>query len=484
MESHRLHQGRIIDGFTLDELVHTGGMASLWRVSKAGESRPMLMKVPFLGEGDDPSAIIGFEIEHMILPRLSGQHVPSVVSVGDFAVLPYLVIERLPGHSLDARLKQAPLPPQDVCQLGAKIATALQDIHRQHVIHLDVKPANIMLRESGTAVMIDFGLARHEELPDLLAEESDLPIGTSAYMAPEQVLGIRSDPRSDIFSLGVVLYELLTGIKPFGNPSTRAGMRQRLYHEPKPLRALQPQLPAWVQEIILKCMEVDPDHRYQSAGQLAHALRNPDQVVLTERAERITSPGLIKRVRNWWQWQNRVIAPPMRIADRLDKAAIIMCALDFSADEADVISDAVKRLVRRLLETDPEARLVCLTILKTSLVKIDETLDQGGRNIYLKRLVAMKEWARSLDLPEESISFHVIEAVDPAQAILDYAGFNAVDHIVMGARGYSKLRRHLGSVSSRVVAEASCSVTVVRITQADESGAEEDEAASVTGTGG
>jgi eukaryotic-like serine/threonine-protein kinase len=463
MESHRLVAGRVIDGFTLEERVHTGGMAALWRVTKAGETRPMLMKVPFLGEGDDPSAIVGFEIEHMILPRLTGPHVPACVAVGDFAVLPYLVMEHLPGESLDARAKQAPIATEDVLWLGAKIATALQDIHRQHVIHFDVKPANIILREEGPAVLLDYGLARHDELPDLLAEESDLPIGTSAYMAPEQVLGNRTDPRSDIFSLGAVLYELTTGHLPFGNPSSRAGMRQRLYHEPKPPRALLPHIPAWLQEIILKCLEVDPDHRYQTAGQLAHALRHPEQVVLTERAERVKSPGFLKRMQGWWQSHNRIPSSPVRIVDRLDRAPIIMTALDFSDEQAEAMTEAVRRMVSRLLATDTQARLVCLTILKTSLVKLDETLDQGGRNIYLKRLVAMKEWARELDLSEETISFHVIEAVDPAQAILDYAKFNQVDHIVMGARGHSTLRRYLGSVSSRIVGEAPCSVTVVRL---------------------
>ena len=468
MESHRLVAGRVIDGFTLEELVHTGGMAALWRVTKAGETRPMLMKVPFLGEGDDPSAIVGFEIEHMILPRLTGPHVPACLAVGDFAVLPYLVMEHLSAPSLDARARLAPIAPEDVIWLGAKIATALQDIHRQHVIHFDVKPANIIIREEGPAVLIDYGLARHDELPDLLAEESDLPIGTSAYMAPEQVLGNRTDPRSDIFSLGAVLYELTTGQLPFGNPTSRAGMRQRLYHEPKPPRALLEWVPPWLQEIILKCLAVDPDDRYQTAGQLAHALRHPDQVVLTERAERIKSPGFVKRVKSWWQSHNQVPTPSVRIMDRLDRAPIVMTALDFSDEQADAMTVAVRKMVARLLATDQQARLVCLTILKTSLVKLDEALDQGGRNIYLKRLVALKEWARDLDLSEEMVSFHVIEAVDPAQAILDYAKFNQVDHIVMGARGHSTLRRYLGSVSSRIVSEAACSVTVVRPPQSGE----------------
>jgi nucleotide-binding universal stress UspA family protein len=145
-----------------------------------------------------------------------------------------------------------------------------------------------------------------------------------------------------------------------------------------------------------------------------------------------------------------------------------MTALDFSDEQAEAMTVAVRKMVARLLATDQQARLVCLTILKSSLVKLDEALDQGGRNIYLKRLVALKEWARDLDLSEEMVSFHVIEAVDPAQAILDYAKFNQVDHIVMGARGHSTLRRYLGSVSSRIVSEAACSVTVVRPPQSGE----------------
>jgi nucleotide-binding universal stress UspA family protein len=197
-------------------------------------------------------------------------------------------------------------------------------------------------------------------------------------------------------------------------------------------------------------------------------LRHPDQVVLTERAERIKSPGFVKRVKSWWQSHNQVPTPSVRIMDRLDRAPIVMTALDFSDEQAEAMTVAVRKMVARLLATDQQARLVCLTILKTSLVKLDEALDQGGRNIYLKRLVALKEWARDLDLSEEMVSFHVIEAVDPAQAILDYAKFNQVDHIVMGARGHSTLRRYLGSVSSRIVSEASCSVTVVRLPQSGE----------------
>ena len=107
--------------------------------------------------------------------------------------------------------------------IGARVATALHDVHRQHVIHFDLKPSNVMRRESGEAVLIDFGLSRHDQLPDLLAEEFRLPVGTAPYISPEQVLGDRSDPRSDIFALGVMLYLFATGEHPFGEArKTRA----------------------------------------------------------------------------------------------------------------------------------------------------------------------------------------------------------------------------------------------------------------------
>ncbi len=462
MHQDKFTPGQIIDGFRLEEEVHRGGMARLWRVTKPGEKRPMLMKIPFLGEGDDPSAIIGFEVEHMILPRLSGPHVPQCIAAGDFAVLPYLVMERIPGKSLEVRVRDAPLAPEQVAWMGGKIAGALGDVHRRHVIHFDIKPANIMFREDGPAVLLDYGLARHDELPDLLAEESDMPIGTAAYIAPEQVLGIRTDPRSDIFALGCVLYEMTTGRLPFGNPQSRTGMRRRLFQDPAPPRAVVPHCPLWLQEVILRCLEVDPDDRFQTAGQLAHALQNPDQVVLTDRAQRVRGPGFVDNVKSWWRGNDRKSGPVARVADRLDRAPIVMAALDLSADDHEAIHDAVRRQVRSLLKGDPAARFVCATVLKTSLVRIDERLDPSGQNIYLKRLVALKEWARPLDLGAESLSLHVLEGVDPAEVLLDYVRHNQVDHLVLGARGHSAMRRYLGSVSSQVAAQAPCTVTVVR----------------------
>ena len=207
-------------------------MARLWTVSKPGIDMPLLMKVPILGEGGDPAAIVSFEMEQMIMARISGPHVPKFVAAGDFAVHPYIVMERLAGKSLLPRLRDLPLPYEEVAEIGWKVATALEDLHRQHVIHLDIKPSNILFRPTGEAVLIDFGLSRHTQLPDLMQEEFRLPYGTAPYMAPEQLLGIRHDPRSDQFGLGVLLYFFSTGERPFGESERLSVMKKRLWRDP------------------------------------------------------------------------------------------------------------------------------------------------------------------------------------------------------------------------------------------------------------
>ena len=175
----RLSPGMVIDGFELQEHLGTGGMAQLWAVSRAGDPTPLVMKVPLLIDSDDPLPIVSFETEQMIMPRLTGPHVPRFVATGGLEAQPYIVMERIPGASLKARLPEVPLPWREVAGIGVKVANALHDLHLQHVIHLDVKPSNIMFRETGEAVLIDFGFSRHEQLPDLLDEEFREPFGTT-----------------------------------------------------------------------------------------------------------------------------------------------------------------------------------------------------------------------------------------------------------------------------------------------------------------
>ncbi len=461
---HSLEPGQIVDGFRLEERLHRGGMAVLWRVTHPERDRwPMIMKIPILDYGEGPGAIVGFEVEQMILPRLSGPHAPTFVAAAGFDAQPYIVMERIAGASLLSVLEETPLVPQRVADIGAKVAAALHDIHRQHVIHHDVKPSNVMVRESGEAVLIDFGLSRHDQLPDLLQEEFHLPLGTGPYISPEQVMGDRTDPRSDLFALGVMLYFFATGQRPFGTPAGRRALRRRFWRDPAPPRRLNPAVPPWLQELILRCLEVDPDQRPATAGQLAFDLAHPDQVPLTARAERTAQDDFLTVARRRFRAARATPRPPAPrpVSGHLAVAPIVMAAVDL-APEMEALADALRLIVRRILAVETKARLACVNVLKTPRIGVDFGEDEQGRNLHVQRLVELKHWAHALKIAPERVTYTVLESPDPAAALLDYARHAHVDHIVIGARGASAVRRYLGSVSSRVVAEAPCNVTVVR----------------------
>jgi eukaryotic-like serine/threonine-protein kinase len=461
MFNGRVADGAIIDGFTVEGLLHAGGMARLYSVRRDGSSDPMIMKIPVTQEGEDPAAIVSFEMEQMIMPRLKGPHVPRHIANGDFAVQPYIVMERLPGETLLPKLKSLPLPVEQVAEYGAKIADALHALHGQGVVHLDVKPSNLMFRPTGEAVLVDFGLAHHGDLPDLLQEEFRLPYGTGPYMAPEQVMGIRSEPRSDLFALGSLMYFFATGTRPFGDPQKLKGLKQRLWQDPVPPRKLDPGIPPWFQEIVLRCLEVRAGRRHPSAAQLAHDLRNPGQVALTERAGKLKQDGFFAVLKRKGEPAESLIDRAPERADESSDAPIVAVALNLD-DMTPDLSDKLRRTATRIFERSPSARLALLNILRLNRIALDQTLDAEGNNKHVQRLVGLKDWAHPLKLEPGRITFHVLEAVDPAEAILDYARLNNVDHIVMGARANSTMRKLLGSVSGRVAAEAPCSVTVVR----------------------
>jgi len=462
----RLVEGEELDGFRIGAPLHVGGMAALWEVTHPDHAMPLLMKVPRIAEGEDPAAIVSFEMEQMILPRLSGPHVPRFVAAGGFDVQPYLVMERIAGPSLLPLVEQLPLPAERVAEIGARVADALDALHRQHVVHLDVKPSNILTRPpveagGGEAVMVDFGLSRHARLPDLMEEEFRLPYGTAPYMAPEQIMGVRSDPRSDLFALGAMLYFFTTGTRPHGDPQRLSGLKRRLWRDPPPPRKLRPDCPEWLQELILRCLEVLPERRHPTAAQLAYDLRHPEGVALTARARKDRQDG-------WAQVIQRRFHPDHQPRFRRDAdpgeevaaAPIVAVAVDLGADPA--LDDAIRTTVGRILATLPGARLACLNVLRQNRISLDTTLDEEGRNKHVQRLVELRHWAQPLGLPDGRATFHVLEAVSPAAAILEHARANGIDHIVMGARARSLRRRVLGSVSAEVASEAPCSVTVVR----------------------
>lgn len=472
----RPREGLEIDGFTIGPCLHRGGFATIWEATHPDHKGRLAMKVPTILDGFDAPTIVGFEIEQMIVPRLTGPHVPRVVALGDFSSMPYIVTEWIGGGSLLGPFAQAPLPLSDVLEMAARMTEAVVDLHRQHVIHFDLKPANFLRRDSGEYVAIDYGLARHDLLPDLLAEEFTVPLGTFPYMAPEQYLKQRDDLRSDIFALGAMFYELCTGHPPWGEPASLRGVRKRLWRDPVPPRALVPALPEWFQEIVLRCLEVDPQARYQSAGQLLFDLQNPAQVRLTARARRTRADGRLAVFRRWRRMRGvRRLSDPVSVSAQMDQAPVLMVAVDLSP-EAEALNRHILTTLRRMLAVQPDARVSCVNILRTARIGIDQATDDAGEHLHVMRLVALRDWGAELELDEGRISFSVLESSDPAGAIIAHANRNRVDHILMGARGHSATRRYLGSVSAQVVSEAASSVTVVRL---PESALPQEDAAEV-----
>ena len=466
----RPQTGLKIDGFTLGARLHQGGFATLWAVTHAELLSPMIMKVPTILNGYDGPTIVGFEVEQMIMPRLSGPHVPRIYGSGDFDDMPYVVMEAIAGGSLLNRVNEAPLLLSEVVETAARMAEAVHALHLQHVAHLDLKPANILQRDTGEMVLIDFGLARHDDLPDLLDEEFTIPMGTFPYIAPEQYLRQRDDLRSDLFALAAMIYEMATGAPPFGEPETLKGVRKRLWRDPVPPRALRPDLPGWLQEVILHGLEVDPAQRYQTAAQLRFDLTHPAQVALSERAQKLVPDGVLTVFARWRRMRGvKRFAAPESHGAQLHHAPILLVAVDLSQD-GEALAPRLMLWVRRMLVVQPGSRVALVNIIKTAVLGIDVTTDEAGENLHVARLVALHAWARELKLPEAQLTFTVLENSDPGAAIIEHAAHVRADHILMGARSHSMARRYLGSVSGHVVAQAPCSVTVIRHSGAVEPG--------------
>jgi nucleotide-binding universal stress UspA family protein len=454
--------GSEIDGFRLGELLHAGTMASIYRLTGPKGPLPLVIKIPHLGPGELAVNVIAFEVCRIVLGALAqSPHHPTLIAFGDVETMPYLVMEHVEGVRLSESVDAAPLEPSEIARLGAALALALHDLHRQGAAHLDLKPTNVLYRASGEAVLIDFGLAHHSHFPDLLAEELRYPVGNWTYMAPEQVLGIRCDPRSDIFALGGLLYHLATGRSPFGKPETLRELRRRLHRVPVPPRAIVANTPAWLQEIILHCLEVDARDRYASAAVVAFDLANPAQVAITERGARDRAAGVGTRIRRWMRARRFEPAPCPPPAADVGPTPVVLVAIPSVIDD-EPLSEALRAAARRLIASDDRCRFACVTAVPPSATLTGESYEDTATGRHLKHLVNLRRWAKPLQLPEERLTYHVLESEKPAAALIDYAQMNEVDQILIGAPRRGARTRLFPGVTSQVVADAPCSVTVVR----------------------
>jgi serine/threonine protein kinase len=465
-----LNPGHLIDGFEVVACLHAGGMAHIYQVVYAptvdGTRRaaefPMAMKIPRMTAGDGAENIVSFEVELQILSALKGPHVPRFVAAGDLSRLPYLVMEYVEGQTLQHWLDRCDtLTVPEIAALGAAMARAAHSLHQQNVCHLDLKPANVLIRPEGAAVLLDFGLSCHAQFPDLLAEELRQAVGSPVWISPEQVVGVRGDPRSDVFAIGVMLYELATGELPFGAPTTVAGMRQRLWMDPAPPRQHQPALPEWLQEVILRCLAPVAADRYPSAAHLAFDLAHPDQVQVTERGRQTQGTGFWTHFKRWLRASGMAYRPSPVPVQQIEQVPIIMVAVPHH-EVSDATLYSLREAVARSLGIRPGARLACVTVISPGATSSTES-DKGETQVHRWHLSRLQQWAQPLDLGGHQTSFHVLESGDVAQALLRYAEGNQVNMIIMGAATHGvHMQRLVATVPIKVAMQASCTVILVK----------------------
>ena len=467
----RLEAGTVMDGFLIGSCLHAGGMAHIYEVTYADarpSAFPMVMKVPRMTSGDGAENIIGFEVEHQILQVLQGKHVPRFVAAGDLSAIPYLVMEHVQGKTLQQVIDQYTenhtcASFADIGKIGAAIARAAHNLHQQNACHLDLKPANVLLHPDGHAVLLDFGLSCHAHFPDLLAEELRKAIGSPTWIAPEQVVGVRGDPRSDIFAIGVMLYELATSELPFGNPTTQGGMRQRLWMDPTPPRQLRPDIPTWLQEIILRCLHPQAALRYPSAAHLAFDLEHSDQVRITARGQQLKGTSFWVHFKRWLKAAGMHYHPSPLPSQQIDEVPIVMVALPHH-DVRDDTLYSLKQAVARSLGLRPGARLAVVTVISPNQSSSSED-DSSETTLHRQYLTMQRQWAQGLDLTQHQCSFHVLESGDVAEALLRYAQGNQVNVIVMGAATHGvQMQRVIAPVPIKVAMEAPCTVVLVKQT--------------------
>jgi serine/threonine protein kinase len=291
-----LQPGHILDGrFALTAVICHGGMSTIFQAEDLHHGcRTVAVKVPYQRLGLDPHHMPRFEREMEIARCLKHPAVmPFVGGIGKKS-RPYLVMEFLQGHTLYRELRHRPiLPEAKALRLASRICEALQYIHENQVVHRDLKPENVMLCDDGSLRLMDFGIARSAHSRRLTF--AGFAPGTPHYMAPERVKGKRGDARTDIYGLGAMLYEMLTGVIAFDMEDAMVMMNARVTGDPEAPRKINPALSPQAEEIVLRAMERDPGKRYQTAAEMKAALDAPSQVELTGRCERLEPTTPAKR---------------------------------------------------------------------------------------------------------------------------------------------------------------------------------------------
>jgi serine/threonine protein kinase len=283
----QLGPGTVLDGrFAITDMVCRGGMATIFKARDLENNGHIVaVKIPHENAEADPALFSRFQREDEIGVELHHPSVLRFVPVAKRSRL-YIVTEFLTGTTLYHVLRERRrLPEKEALAIASRICDALQYLHEHGVVHRDLKPENIMLCQDGTLRLMDFGISKGAASRRLTF--IGFAPGTPHYMAPERVHGRRGDGRTDIYSLGAILYEMLTGTIAFNDEDISVIVNSRVTGDPEPPRRLHPEISPQAEEIVLHAMERNPAQRYQTAAAMQAELQAPERVILTGRRDRL-----------------------------------------------------------------------------------------------------------------------------------------------------------------------------------------------------
>ena len=273
--------GHILAHYRITDRLGAGGMAVVWKATDLQLERDVALKTLPPEVASDPDRVARFLREARCASALNHPNIVTIYEANTAADTPYIAMEYIRGLTLAQRLREQPLGVTRSVEIARQICSALAQAHDAGIVHRDLKPGNIMLTSEGVVKVLDFGIAKRAAVA-VEAEDATVTaitvagttIGTVAYMSPEQALGDEVDSRSDIFSLGVVLYEMLSLTRPFDGKTMVTAVRSLVHSDPRPLREIVPEVPVALEKVVERCLAKDRDHRYQSASELADALEH------------------------------------------------------------------------------------------------------------------------------------------------------------------------------------------------------------------